>query len=117
MSSGSPLMGLRSEGDFEAVDACGVVERAAGPLPENPLVERFRLRLGVDVELSLQDRDASLILPERCPPPSLLDIQSHQGPVGGLLQGIECEQSQHGPDSGVGRPDLTLVGEEPGQRL
>jgi hypothetical protein len=86
-------------------------------LPQQLLVQRLRLSLGLGAQLSLQTVDAQLVLLERRRPAPLPRVELHQGAVHGLLQRIEREQPQRRPDGAFRAGGPGLVGQEPGQGL
>src|SRR5262249_34869598 len=58
-----------------------------------------------------------LVLLQRCAPPALPRIETHQRSMRGLLQRIEREETDGGLDGTLRRLTLGLVGEQPGEGL
>jgi hypothetical protein len=91
--------------------------RARGPLAEDLLVERLRLRLRLHPQLALEHAHALLVLPERGPPPSLLRVEAHQRSVHGLLQRVQRQQPESAQHRRLDGARLALVCQQPREGL
>jgi hypothetical protein len=63
----------------------------------------------------LERLHALRVLAERGLAPSQPVVESHQDSVDRLLQLVERQELQAGPDGGLQRPRVLLVAQEPGQ--
>src|SRR5262249_29823523 len=84
-------------------------DRSARALPQDLLVEDFRRRLGLDPELPLEHPDAVLVLAQGALAPARVDVEPHQDSVDRLLERIEREELQRGPNGRFGRSALALL--------
>ena len=88
-----------------------------GPLPEDLLIEPLGRHLRLHGEATLQDSETDLVLPECGRPPTQLDVETHDGAMGRLLQWVQSEKPERRLQRCLRRARGALVPEELGQRF
>ncbi len=97
--------------------ALDVRRRTRWALPKDLLVKLLGGRFRLHSELSLQNADTDLVLPKCRRPPAQLHVETHDGAVDGLLQGVEGEEPQSRSQSRLRALRGALVSKELRQRF
>jgi hypothetical protein len=84
---------------------------------EDLLIETFGLILRLDPKFALEDSHAELVLVESGPPPAQLVVEAHQRAVHRLLERIERDKPEPGPQGRLHGAGSPLGGQQRAVRL